>query len=331
MISSISKRRLLFKREICLLMRGDKDSETVVERTTVVGKFLDRLNYRPLRSLYKHVTNLLPSIDRLLSSDEGGLSVLRSSLLSHLSILARTFYQSSLVGYLKSDGRQIEEFKDEVERAYIKGINEREQIIQIVESILTKTNEFYNLKENLNSSWQEVYYRISLETSSDQNIRKNLALVFDKAAQFPQMSDSEGSEQMLKEQKHILQEVSDLSFQAAEICDKSQMVLQELLELSINPLVSILEDEANSASKILTQIKFRHRASEEKISDDEIAKLCDVTSWGLDDLQNFDDLISLGKELRNELASLLSDFLVFLVDIDLSIQELESLTLKRLR
>ena len=54
-------------------------------------------------------------------------------------------------------------------------------------------------------------------------------------------------------------------------------------------------------------------------------------SWGLDDLQNFDDLISLGKELRNELASLLSDFLVFLVDIDLSIQELESLTLKRLR
>ena len=62
--------------------------------------------------------------------------------------------------------------------------------------------------------------------------------------------------------------------------------------------------------------------------DSTLSRICDVLSWGLDDLTSVDELIKTGKELRNEFASFLSDFLVYLVDIDLEIQELESYILE---
>ena len=86
--------------------------------------------------------------------------------------------------------------------------------------------------------------------------------------------------------------------------------------------------KAKSAEKILAQIQLGDREGKDGLSEDEIGKLCDVLSWGLDDINNYDELTKLGKELRNEFASLLSDFLVYLVDIDLGIQELESFILE---
>ncbi|MCK5409969.1 MAG: hypothetical protein KAJ30_06860, partial [Candidatus Heimdallarchaeota archaeon] len=111
--------------------------------------------------------------------------------------------------------------------------------------------------------------------------------------------------------------------------DKAQMTLHELLDICINPLVMIFEDEISSAEKIIAQIQIGDNKSKDKLSEDEIGKLCDVLSWGLDDINNYDELTILGKELRNEFASLLSDYLVYLVDIDLGIQELESFQLER--
>ena len=306
-----------------------EDIEAVLERQTVLGKFLDRLNYRTLRHIYTLMNNLLSSIDRFLSSNEDSLSNLRTSLLSSMSMLARTFYQSSLVDYLRTGGTATSEFKEEVERAYMKGINEREFVIQKIEGITMRANELFRLKEEINNRWQDIYFRTSPESSTEQNIRDNLSLVLEKQDEYnkmhkPSVKDLEN----YQTQKELISQTTDLSFQAIDLADKAQMTLHELLDLCINPLVSIFEDENSSAEKILAQIQLGDREGKDGLSEDEIGKLCDVLSWGLDDINNYDELTKLGKELRNEFASLLSDFLVYLVDIDLGIQELESFILE---
>ena len=302
-----------------------EDIEAVLERQTVLGKFLDRLNYRTLRYIYTLMNNILTSIDRFLSSNEDSLYTLRTSLLSAMSMLARTFYQSSIVDYLRSGGRTKTEFEEEVERAYLKGMNEREIIIQKIESILVRGEELLALKEQVNNHWQDIYYRTSPESEAEENIRRNLSLVMTKQDEYLSLHKGVlGEKDNQKTQKELIRQTTDLSFQAIDLADKAQMTLHELLDICIIPLTSLYEDEASSSDKILVQIKMLDQKSEDVLSEDEIGKLCDVLSWGLDDISNFDELINLGKELRNEYAALLSDFLVYLVDIDLGIQELES-------
>jgi len=306
-----------------------EDIEAVLERQTVLGKFLDRLNYRTLRLIYTLMNNLLSSIDRFLSSNEDSLYNLRTSLLSSMSMLARTFYQSSLVDYLRTGGTATSEFKEEVERAYMKGINEREFVIQKIEGITMRANKMIRLKEEINNRWQDIYFRTSPESSTEQNIRDNLSMVFEKQDEYNKMHKPSVKELgNYQTQKELISQTTDLSFQAIDLADKAQMTLHELLDLCINPLVTIFEDENSSAEKILAQIQLGDRDKKNGLSEDEIGKLCDVLSWGLDDINNYDELTKLGKELRNEFATLLSDFLVYLVDIDLGIQELESFILE---
>ncbi|MHA1953245.1 MAG: hypothetical protein ACW96U_04805 [Candidatus Heimdallarchaeaceae archaeon] len=306
-----------------------EDIEAVLERQTVLGKFLDRLNYRTLRYIYTLMNSLLSSIDRFLSSNEDSLYNLRTSLLSSMSLLARTYYQSSLVDYLKSGSRAAEEFKEEVERAFLKGMNERELIVQKIDSLITRSNDLFRLKEETNNQWQDVYYRTSSESSTEKNIRSNLALVLEKQDEYNQLHKSGLSDlENIQIQKDLISQTTDLSFQAIDLADKAQMTLHEMLVICINPLVSIFEDEISSAEKILSQIQLKGQKKSDDLSDDEIGKLCDVLSWGLDDINNYDELTKVGKELRNEFASILSDFLVYLVDIDLGIQELESFILE---
>ena len=306
-----------------------EDIEAVLERQTVLGKFLDRLNYRTLRYIYTLMNSLLSSIDRFLSSNEDSLYNHRTSLLSSMSLLARTFYQSSLVDYLKSGSRAAEEFKEEVERAFLKGMSERELIVQKIDSLVTRSNDLFRLKEETNNQWQDVYYRTSPESTTENNIRNNLALVLEKQDEYNQLHKSGLSDlENIQIQKDLISQTTDLSFQAIDLADKAQMTLHEMLVICINPLVSIFEDEVSSAEKILSQIQLKGQKKNDNLSDDEIGKLCDVLSWGLDDINNYDDLTKLGKEFRNEFASILSDFLVYLVDIDLGIQELESFILE---
>ncbi|MCG3227716.1 MAG: hypothetical protein H7645_12420 [Candidatus Heimdallarchaeota archaeon] len=306
-----------------------EDIEAVLERQTVLGKFLDRLNYRTLRYIYTLMSSLLSSIDRFLSSNEDSLYNLRTSLLSSMSLLARTFYQSSLVDYLKSGSRAAEEFKEEVERAFLKGMSERELIVQKIDSLVTRSNDLFRLKEETNNQWQDVYYRTSTESTTENNIRNNLALVLEKQDEYNQLHKSGLSDlENIQIQKDLISQTTDLSFQAIDLADKAQMTLHEMLVICINPLVSIFEDEISSADKILSQIQLKGQKKSDDLSDDEIGKLCDVLSWGLDDINNYDELTKLGKEFRNEFATILSDFLVYLVDIDLGIQELESFILE---
>ena len=306
-----------------------EDIEAVLERQTVLGKFLDRLNYRTLRYIYTLMNSLLRSIDRFLSSNEDSLYNLRTSLLSSMSLLARTFYQSSLVDYLKSGSRAAEEFKEEVERAFLKGMSERELIVQKIDSLIMKSNDLFRLKEETNNQWQDIYYRTSSESSAESNIRSNLSLVLEKQDEYNQLHKSGLSDlENIQIQKDLINQTTDLSFQAIDLADKAQMTLHEMLEICINPLVSIFEDEISSAEKILSQIQLKGQKKNDDLSDDEIGKLCDVLSWGLDDINNYDELTKIGKELRNEFAAILSDFLVYLVDIDLGIQELESFILE---
>lgn len=310
-----------------------ENDEAVLERQTLIGKFLDRLNYRPLRSLYTKMNNLLQIIDRFLSVEEGNLSSLRSSLLSHLSLLSRTFYQTTIVGHLRDgESDSVNDFKHEVERAFVKGVQERQIIVERIEQIINRSDDFTKLKEQLNNKWQELYYKISPETSSEKNIRQDLELVLEKNEEYimkfqPQNLDDE----FINTQSKLMKKTTELSFSAADLGDKIQMILHELLELSINPIVSVFEDEVISAAKIISQLSYDRKSEDKVLADDEMAKLCDVLSWGLDDLTSFDDLINIGKQLRNEYASLLSDFLVYLVDIDLGIQEIESMSLEKLQ
>lgn len=311
------------------LSRMQEDIEAVLERQTVLGKFLDRLNYRTLRHIYTLMNNILTSIDRFLGSNEDSLYTLRNSLLSAMSMLARTFYQSSIVDYLRSAGRAKTEFEEEVERAYLKGMNEREIIIHKIQSLLVRGGELLNLKEQVNNQWQDIYYRTSPESEVEENIRENLSLVLNKQDEY--MNLHKGvviDEENLQNQKELIRQTTDLSFQAIDLADKAQMTLHELLDICIIPLTSIYEDEASSTEKILAQINMLETKGEDVLTEDEIGKLCDVLSWGLDDISSFDELINIGKELRNEYAALLSDFLVYLVDIDLGIQELESYILE---
>jgi len=306
-----------------------EDLESVLERQTVLGKFLDRLNYRTLRHIYTLMNNILTSIDRFLSSNEDSLYTLRTSLLSAMSMLSRTFYQSSIVDYLRSGGRTKTEFEEEVERAYLKGMNEREVIIQKIESILIRGNELLSLKERINNNWQDIYYRTSPESEAEENIRSNLSLVLTKQDEYTSLHKGiVTNKEFQQTQKELISQTTDLSFQAIDLADKAQMTLHELLDICIIPLTSIYEDESSSAEKILVQINMHESKSEDVLTEDEIGKLCDVLSWGLDDISSFDELINIGKELRNEYAALLSDFLVYLVDIDLGIQELESYVLE---
>jgi hypothetical protein len=306
-----------------------EDIGAVLERQTVLGKFLDRMNYRTLRYIYTLMNNLLGFIDRFLSSNEDSLYNLRTSLLSSMSLLARTFYQSSIVDYLRSGGRIEKEFKEEVERAFLKGMNEREVIVQRIENFIDRSVELLRLKEEINNKWQDIYYRTSPETTTEQNIRQNLSMVLEKQDEYSKLHKSTFSKlESHQIQKDLIEQITDLSFQAIDLADKAQMTLHELLDLCINPLVTIFEDETSSAEKILSQIQLGEKDKEDGLSEDEIGKLCDVLSWGLDDINNYDELTNLGKELRNEFASLLSDFLVYLVDIDLGIQELESFILE---
>jgi hypothetical protein len=307
-----------------------EDAEAVLERQTVIGKFLDRLNYRTLRQIYTIMNNLLSSIDRFLSSNEDSLHNMRTALLSSMSLLARTFYQTSIVDYLRTGGKIEREFKEEIERAYLKGMNERELIIQKTINTMTRANELFRIKEEVNNSWQDLYYRTSPEIKTEQNIRQNLSLVLSKQDEYNKIYKTNLSElEEYQNQKDLISQATDLSYEAIDLADKTQMTLHELLDICINPLVMIFEDEISSAEKIIAQIQIGDNKSKDKLSEDEIGKLCDVLSWGLDDINNYDELTILGKELRNEFASLLSDFLVYLVDIDLGIQELESFQLKR--
>lgn len=307
-----------------------EDIEAVLERQTVLGKFLDRLNYRTLRQIYTIMNNLLGSIDRFLSSNEDSLYNMRTSLLSSMSLLARTFYQTSIVDYLRTGGKTEREFKEEIERAYLKGMNERELVVQKTIGIMTKANELFKVKEDINNKWQDIYYRTSPELNSEQNIRQNLSLVLSKQDEYNELHKPTVEElENYQIQKDLISQATNLSFEAIDLADKAQMTLHELLDICINPLVMIFEDEISSAEKIIAQIQLEDRRSKDKLSEDEIGKLSDVLSWGLDDLNNYDELTKLGKELRNEFASLLSDFLVYLVDIDLAIQELESFILER--
>ncbi len=307
-----------------------EDVEAVLERQTVIGKFLDRLNYRTLRQIYTIMDSLLRSIDRFLSSNEDSLHNMRTILLSSMSLLARTFYQTSIVDYLRSGGKTEREFKEEIERAYLKGMNERELIIQKTINTMTRASELFRVKEEVNNRWQDLYYRTSPELKTEQNIRQNLSLVLSKQDEYNELYKPNISElEEYQNQKDLISQVTNLSYEAIDLADKAQMTLHELLDICINPLVMIFEDENSSAEKIIAQIQIGDNKSKDKLSEDEIGKLCDVLSWGLDDINNYDELTILGKELRNEFASLLSDFLVYLVDIDLGIQELESFQLER--
>lgn len=307
-----------------------EDVEVVLERQTVLGKFLDRLNYRTLRQTYTIMNNLLSSIDRFLSSNEDSLHNVRTTLLSSMSLLARTFYQTSIVDYLRSGGKTEREFKEEIERAYLKGMNERELIVQKTINTMSRAIELFRVKEEVNNSWQGLFYRTSPEIKTEQNIRQNLSLVLSKQDEYNEIYKPNISElEEYQNQKDLISQVTDLSYEAIDLADKAQMTLHELLDICINPLVMIFEDEISSAEKIVAQIQIGDDKSKDKLSEDEIGKLCDVLSWGLDDINNYDELTMLGKELRNEFASLVSDFLVYLVDIDLGIQELESFQLER--
>lgn len=307
-----------------------EDVEAVLERQTVLGKFLDRLNYRTLRQIYTIMNNLLSSIDRFLSSNEDSLHNMRTTLLSSMSLLARTFYQTSIVDYLRSGGKTEREFKEEIERAYLKGMNERELIVQKTINTMTRAIELFKVKEEVNNRWQDLYYRTSPEIKTEQNVRQDLSLVLSKQDEYNKIYKTNISElEEYQNQKDLISQVTNLSYEAIDLADKAQMTLHELLDICINPLVMIFEDEISSAEKIIAQIQIGDKKSKDKLSEDEIGKLCDVLSWGLDDINNYDELTILGKELRNEFASLLSDFLVYLVDIDLGIQELESFQLER--
>ncbi len=307
-----------------------EDVEAVLERQTVLGKFLDRLNYRTLRQIYTIMNNLLSSIDRFLSSNEDSLHNMRTALLSSMSLLARTFYQTSIVDYLRSGGKTEREFKEEIERAYLKGMNERELIVQKTINTITRASELFKVKEEVNNQWQDLYYRTSPEIKEEQNIRQDLSLVLSKQGEYNKIYKTNISElEEYQNQKDLISQVTNLSYDAIDLADKAQMTLHELLDICINPLVMIFEDEISSAEKIIAQIQIGDNKSKDKLSEDEIGKLCDVLSWGLDDINNYDELTILGKELRNEFASLLSDYLVYLVDIDLGIQELESFQLER--
>jgi len=302
----------------------------VLERQTVLGKLIDRVNYRPLRQVYTTMNGLLSIIDHFLSSEEGNLSSLRTKLLNSFSLLARTFYQSSLIGHLRSSSEAAKEFQSEVNRAFIKGLNERENIINQIETIIQNGYNALEQKEELNGTWQELYYFLSSESKNKTNLRNSLTLVksfFDKYMErFP-----EASKEFSISHENIDQ-ITELSIKAITIGDKAQVTLHELLDLSINPLCAIFEDEIKTAEKILSQIQSDvAEHSENKLSDDEIGKLCDVLSWGLDDVNSWDDLIKIGKELRNDYANLLAEFLVFLVDIDLGIQEIEAMAIESVK
>lgn len=305
--------------------------DAVLERQTILSKFLDRINYRPLRHIYTSLNELLPIIDRFLGSGEDTLSTYRNKLLNSFSLLARTYYQSSIVSQVRSSSA-AEDFKDEVNRAYMKGIIERDRLIKQIETLMTKLREFIELKEQLNTQWQEIYYLCSSESDSDSNIRKNFSVVLDNFEKYINKYPSMLEDSSLDTQRKIVKHVTDLSVQAVESCEKAQMTLRELLDMSINPLNSVIEDELNTAEKILSQIQTSAKNEDDgAMSDDEIGKLCDLLSWGLDDLTSFDELIKIGKELRNEFTNLIADFLVYLVDIDLNIQELEMKVLEAVK
>ncbi len=303
-------------------------TDAVLERQTLIGKFLDKLNYRPIRSIYKKMGNLVDTIDIFLSSDEGGLSSLRTSLLSQMTSLARTFYQSSLVSYLRNDSTVSKYFEEEVKRAHVKGKIERSIIIQHISNILSKGKDLTVLKEELNSRWQEIYYLLSPEVKTNEHsFQRQLSLVHEKNKEYIEryFEGETNNNKMIALQRQQIERITDLSFHAAELGDKAQMTLHELLELSINPLVNVFEDEMNSAEKILSEIELLNNENQKsETNEEQIGRLCDILSWGLDDAISVDELIRTGKELRNELASILSEFLVYLVDIDLEIQELES-------
>ena len=302
-------------------------TDTVLERQTLLGKFLDNLNYRPIRKLYKKMSSLFEYIDIFLSSDEGSLFSLRSSLLSLMASLARTYYQSSLIDNLRVNESVSREFNEEVSRARTKGLIEKEVIVEKIINVLEKAKDLFLIKEKLNSKWQEIYYLLSSETEESTSFRQQISLVNEKNREYIQKFFTEPDE-IVQLQKEQVEEITDLSFQAAELGDKAQMILRELLDMSINPLTTVFEDEINTAEKILSQINTNNKAKdEERIPDEQLGRLCDVLSWGLDDISSVEELIKLGKELRNELASIMSEFLVFLVDIDLEIQELENIIL----
>ncbi|MHA1115928.1 MAG: hypothetical protein ACTSRR_09980 [Candidatus Heimdallarchaeaceae archaeon] len=302
-------------------------TDTVLERQTLLGKFLDNLNYRPIRKLYKKMGSLFEHIDIFLSSDEGSLFSLRSTLLSLMASLARTYYQSSLIENLRGNESVSREFNEEVSRARTKGLIEKEAIIEKIINVLEKAKDLFLTKEKLNSKWQEIYFLLSSESEESSSFRQQISLVNEKNREYIQKFFAEPNE-IVQLQKEQVEEITDLSFQAAELGDKAQMILRELLDMSINPLTTVFEDEINTAEKILSQISTNSKAKEEeRIPDEQLGRLCDVLSWGLDDIASVEELIKLGKELRNELASIMSEFLVFLVDIDLEIQELENIIL----
>ncbi|MHA1911798.1 MAG: hypothetical protein ACTSYA_08900 [Candidatus Kariarchaeaceae archaeon] len=217
-------------------------------------------------------------LSRLLGNDEGALPSLRRELLEDMGAISYHIFHVITVSQLRSSSTYIEEFKEEVERGYWKAVaNKQEAISQLKDTRLKVQNTlltYTNLLKNLVKINQE-YIEIT------------------QALQPLPLSDSDFEDAIIQDVNEIVNEV---------IIRFDQIIsLLSVIKIDyLKPFTDLVKTELEGTTKVLERIdldkKSAYSAEMERTETEEVGRVCEIISGGLNDTIDLDSLFELARQ-----------------------------------
>ena len=200
------------------------------------------------------------------NSEADGFLATRNEYLHQFSILAATLHQNNTIRWIQSSTRINKLFLDEIEAAesrteFVQSdtIESIRQKMQILEITLEKLSK----NETLVDQFIALFSQMSM-ISEDKNSGSNKYLVTNP-----------------KSQQRIL------------------FNLEEIRSKILVPTDQILRAELSAGDKVLDLFESPKLESKEEISKEEIARVCELISWGFETTSSLDKI----QELSNEISS----------------------------
>lgn len=94
----------------------------------------------------------------------------------------------------------------------------------------------------------------------------------------------------IREEFRLVEMICELSLQAVETVRNMVHLLLSLHHDAIDPIIETCRLEADAISKIVSSMKFG-KSLAVKIPPEDLARTCDVISWGLDDVKPISDIV----------------------------------------
>ncbi len=228
-------------------------------------------NLRTVQSLLENLITDLPEI--------------REDLVEHVGSLARTFYHTNTVHYLRQSPLSSQHFQKQLDRAYWRGVSERLQLIPQIEKSLKLCQQYSEQEEHLR------HYRAVLEEGlQDKDEMIKIQSTFHRLK----------SPQILERLKNLEEALTISNMLVVNTTVRCRLLHIEY----ITPLLETLLLEVDGIQKLLDMLTYPQdqRMHTKELS--ELARTADVLSWGLQDF-DLDDHLEHAKE---EFSSFSKDF-----------------------